>query len=369
MFFLLSVIIYSCKSKPSSIIASKTVSQSKQRTDSAGIDNPDDFDEPGTPVDYDHAKIIDTLYVTDRGGVDVKNKPDSDSKGVLERSMEEHGIPKNFLKLRFGHCLAVLEKKDGWLGVMERITRRSKEKGQMYLSEGWEEVYVQANKTGKITGVYLTPDDLRIIDSDDPSSSKKEYLKGHFDLKLINKAEYDAAKTTSINYLITDSAAIKKGKDEFQLPCENGLKSIKDDTLGEEGGTQYYYVGQIPFLNSYLITSENAATETGEYDFIDKKTGSYTTSFSAFPHISVDKKYTMGIMPDAEGESTFVELYRINGANIKQLFNVTFSYWMPPTDENTMFWGSNGCFYLPVAYYNLYGQKDAYFQYLKITIL
>lgn len=370
LFILILLAVCSCKSKPSSAVVQKAAPRQIADIDSIHIDDPNDFDEPGIPVGYTGGEI-DTLYVTDRNGVEVKNHPDINSSGIVNRSLDEHGVPENKLKLYYGDRLIVLEKVNGWLGVRESITRRTKENGQMWLSAGWEKVYVQEKSAGRLADIKVIPEQLSVIvaDGQDVNNMPKQktYLKGYLDLKLVSKAAFDSAKTTAVDYLIKDTAEIKKKNGVIELPYQNGIKHIKDFKGGEDDD-EYNYVGQIPFLNAYVISGEYGESESGDYSLYDKKTGKVLATTTVFPHISEDKRYIIGIN-NTDDNTAYLELYKISEGGIKEITEVTFYYWAPTQDDKAMFWGSDGCFYVPVSYSALSVQSNNYFQYLQIRVL
>jgi len=372
--FLGLIFIYFFWPKRSAIAKRKSFTHKVVKTDTSinlGNINDNDFDEPGTAVKYDSVKFIDTLYITDRSGVEVKNHPYINSTTILARDMDDafaHTTPKGPLKYIFGHRLAVLEKKDGWLGVMERITRRIKENGQAWLSDGWEEVYIPEQKTGKISDVKLISADLKVLEPENEDDTTKVYLKGVIDMTLVSKSEYEEKKTNAVDYLIEDTTKIKK-KGVIELPYQKGFKRYVDNASEEAGDNyqEYNYLGQIPFLNKYLITEQYY--ESGDYKLIDKKTGLVTAAFTNYPHISFNKKYIISIEPDIYISTADLELAEIDGPGIKTILSASFKYWMPVTDNKAMFWGTDGCLYVPITHFQLFEEKSAEPQYLKISIL
>lgn len=367
-------VLFACKSKPSSSAANTTPVDTPKKTIANVLDPRDtDFDGPGIDADY-KSKAIDTLYVTSRDGAEEKDRPYINSKTVLERDMSDpwnHGTIKPPLKFEFGHALVVLEKTNGWLGVLESITRRTKDKGQAWLTSGWEKVYVQESKTGKITDVKISPEELRAIAPDDGDAvgHPKVYLKGYLDLQLIDKSEYEDKKATAINYLDEDTATIKKKDGVIKLPCQKNIVRYTDDTTQGDNYTIYNYVGQFPLVNQYVVRGEYDGIESGDFNLIDKTTG-VATSIESYPYVSNDRKYVVCVTQ--QGEDNLIAnlgLYKISETGIKTILNVNFEYWMPTDDEKAIFFAADGCLYVPVAYANIANEKNAYFQYLKITIL
>jgi hypothetical protein len=370
----LLVVIYSCKSKPNRIVGHSAKSHKELKKDTVveDLNNNGDFDEPGIPAAYD-SKLIDTLYVTDRDGIEVRNHPDSNSTIILARDMDDAWNPpqkKIPLKFSYGHCLAVIEKKDEWLGVLEGITRRVKENGKAYLQDGWEKVYVRKKGTGKLSAIKLAPEDLRVIVADNGDEDKTIYLKGGVDLTLVDKSEYDAQKLTAVNYLVEDTTTIKKKMGVISLPYQKGFKRYTDNASKDESDnyTKYTYIGQISFLNKYVLYGQY--WESHDYNLIDKKTGIIAATFSDYPYISSDKKYIISILGNVYTDTAELAICKINESAITDIISANFKNWVPViSDKNAMFWGTNGCFYVPVAQSRVYNEKNVDFQYLKISIL
>jgi len=365
--------LLACKSKPASSAANTTPVDTAKKTIANVLDPRDtDFDLPGIDADYT-SKAIDTLYVINRDGAEEKDRPDINSKTVLVRDLSDpwnHNEIKPPLKFEFGHPLIVLEKINGWLGVLEHITRRTKEKGQAWLTSDWEKVYVQESKTGKITDVKIPPEELRVINPDDGDATghPKVYLKGYLDLQLISKSEYEDKKATAINYLDEDTATIKKKDYVIKLPCRKTIVRYTDDTTSGDSYTVYNYIGQLPLINKYVVKGEYDGIESGDFNLVDKTTGE-ATSIVSYPYVSNDKKYVVCVTQDVDNMTANFGLYKISETGIKTILNVNFEYWMPTDDEKAMFFASDGCLYVPVRYATIANEKNAYFQYLKITIL
>jgi hypothetical protein len=79
----------------------------------------------------------------------------------------------------------------------------------------------------------------------------------------------------------------------LKLPIKAGLKTFIDKSPLDEAKQEYSYLGQILFLNVYLI--EGLYWENVDYKFISKLNGKEIQSFSGFPYISPDKKYIITI--------------------------------------------------------------------------
>ena len=367
------IVLYSCNSKPNRIVGHSSKSQNEKKKDTIveDLNNNGDFDEPGIPVAY-NSELIDTLYVTDRGGIEVKNHPDSNSTVVLARDMDDAFSPpkkKSPLRYSYGQCLAVVEKKGEWLGVLDNITRRLKENGKAYLQATWEKVYVRRKGTGKLSAIKLTPDDIKVIVDDNGDEDKTLNLNGEINVTLVDKSEYDEQKISAANYLVEDTTTITKKKGVISLPYQKGFKRYADKASEDESDnyTKYTYIGQIPPLNKYVLYTQY--WESYDYKLIDKKTGIVTATFSAYPYISYDKKYVISILGNIYTETAELALCKIDDSAITNIISANFKNWMPViSDQNAIFCGTNGCFYVPVAQSRVYNEKNVDLQYLKISI-
>lgn len=151
---ILLVIFYSCSSKHQKNVAATDIIRD---TEKAG-------EIPGHPINFDNAKILKSVYVSDRNGADMKQDPNLSSP-----------TPGRY---NYGDKLDVVEIKDGWLGVMDRMTRDYKHNGQQYTIDRWEKLYVQAEKTGSLSSIKLIPEDLNIVSSITKNNKTENFEKG-----------------------------------------------------------------------------------------------------------------------------------------------------------------------------------------------
>jgi len=316
----------------------------------------------GNKIDYDNTKVIRTVYVTDREGVELKQEANENSTtlGIYE----------------YGTKLDVIEETEKWLGIRERITRDFIRDGSKIQSTGWEKIYVLKNKTGIINEISLLPSDLNIISSL-TRNQKTEYfengkqLKEFLSLELIDKTVFDKNKSTAVNFIIADSSVIKKKNGIIELKCQNKTVKFIDKPDAEEERQEFYYAGQIEFLNQYIIGG--SYWESLDYRFIDKTSGEETDIFGEFPFISPDKKNIICIYTNPYETTADLELYSISNNKTKHIMSASFKNWMPTVESGEMYWSIDGYLYLTVNHVNSFWTADGHLnekcQYIRIKIL
>lgn len=350
---LLIILFYSCSSKTNRKFGDSTVRDTERIVRN--------IDSLGHPIDFDNTKIIDTLYVTDRQGTEMKQRAEIQST--------------NLGRYKYGEQLEVIEILNGWLGVRDRIHRVYKNRHERI---AWEEVYVQSNSTGKLSDIHLIQHDLNVINSITINNRSQEYPEGHFlneylKLELVDKSMFDEQTSNAVNYLVQDTTNIVKKNGTIELPYDNKkIKRYTDKPDEEETSQIFTYIGNIPFLNKYVLTG--SYYEGSDYKLVDNVTGD-ELSLGDYPYISPDKKYLVWISANPYENTADFGLYTINGKNVKQLMVTSFMNWVPVTEEKlTIFWSSDNYIYVPVlpsttfqAPSGKWNYKN--FQYLRIKVL
>jgi hypothetical protein len=348
--FLVSVLcLNACKSNTSSTLKDTIVHDTTSK-------NPDPETE-GIPVDYDHAKIIKAVYVTDRNGLIAVQQTDPNSKKLV--------------KYDYGDKLDVIEIKGDWLGIIARVNRKYRKNGHDWESSGWEKVYVQAKYISDVAEIKLIADELNIIVNEDENDQTVNRLTHTVDVSLVDKQDYDAAKSLTTDYLVQDTLSITKKKGVIELPYGNKIKRYVDKPDAEDETKVFTYVGNIPFLNKYVLSG--TYYESSDYKLIDKETGEETASLNEMPNISKDKKYLIAVSADSYGPDGLLELYSISNTKLKIILTANFKDWMPAGEGNIVFWGNDDSFYVQVLHTKAFWKADGNlndknYQYLKIKI-
>ncbi len=316
----------------------------------------------GNKIDYDNTKVIKSIYVTDRNGIEVKQQANNNSKtlGVYE----------------YGTKLDIIEETENWYGVRDRITREFYINGSKIESIGWEKVYVLKNKTGSINEITLVPSDLNIISYLTVNQKTEHFETGKdltdfLTLELIDKSVFDNKKNSSVDFLLADTIVNKKKNGIIELKCQNKTVKYIDKPDAEEARQVFQYVGQIEFLNKYVIGG--SYWESGDFKFIDKTNGEETNSFVDYPYISPDKKNIICVYANPYETTTDLEFYSVSDNKIKQIMSASFKNWMPTVESGEMFWSSDGYLYLTVNHVNSFWKVDGNLndkcQYIRIKIL
>ena len=157
----------------------------------------------------------------------------------------------------------------------------------------------------------------------------------------------------------------------IELKCQNKTFKFIDKPDAEEERQEFYYAGQIEFLNQYIIGG--SYWESLDYRFIDKTSGEETAIFAEFPYISPDKKNIICIYTNPYETTADLELYSISNNKTKHIMSVSFKNWMPTVETGEMYWGIDGYLYLTVNHVNSFWTADGHLnekcQYIRIKIL
>ncbi|MDJ1499533.1 hypothetical protein [Xanthocytophaga agilis] len=318
----------------------------------------------GNLVDYDKVKVIKSVYVTNRNGIELKDQPSAQSETLGQ--------------FEYGQKLDVIEVKDNWLGILNHLTRRYEENGKQVERTAWEKVYVQKESTGELSMLSLETKDLNVITAI-TLNDKTEYLTKpkpltqYVTLELVDKATFLEKKGSAVNYFLTDTTQIQKKNGVIELPCEQTTKRFVDKPDAEEDREVYSYAGQYESLKQYVI--EGTYYESWDYKFVDKRTGKLTQEFGGFPYISANKQYVACIYANPYESTGEFELYTIRDANITSIVKASFKNWAPSEDNSKeIFWGADGALYVRILHEKAYFTGDenineSSYQYLRIKTL
>lgn len=316
----------------------------------------------GNKIDYDKTKVIQSVYVIDRNGTEMKQQAEKNSKslGTYE----------------FGAKLDVIEETEEWFGVRDRITREFLRNGSKIESIRWEKVYVSKKNTGSINEITLVPSDLNIISSltinkKTENFEKDKELKDFLKIELIDRSLFESKRSSEINFLLADTTETKKKKGTIELKCQTKVKKYFDKPDAEESVQVFHYIGQFEFLNKYLICG--SYYEGLDYKFIDKSSGEETQIFGEYPNISADKKHIICIYTNPYETTADFELYSIDDKKINHSMSASFKNWMPTVEPGEMFWSTDCYLYVTVNHVNSFWKEDGNLndkcQHIRIKIL
>lgn len=316
--------------------------------------------ERGNPIDYDNTKVLSTVYAIAKNGVDAKQQADENAE-----------IVKTY---EYGERLEVIEETGEWLGVRDRISREFVEDGKTIQQSSWEKVYVLKNSTGSIEQIKIYSSDLYSsyfleINNEVITVDTEKKIENHLTIELIDKDFFDSKKSTEVSFLLADTTQIIKKERVLELPCQNKTVTYVDKPDAEEDRQEYDYIGQVAFLNQYLISG--SYYEGHDYRFIDKNT-SEEIQFIDYPYISSDKKHIISIYTNPYETSADLELFTIADTQIKKTLYVSFNKWMPTVEPGDIFWSNDGYLYLSVnsvhTFWNADGNLNKKSQYIRIKV-
>ena len=237
----------------------------------------------------------------------------------------------------------------------------------------------QESEIDKSDSIVLTNDNISVISSltvgdETLYFNEIETLNSYFQLLLIEEKEFILKSKQTINYIINDTNQIKKRNGVIELVCEQTTRKftdyIPDSTGNDEDIQTFEYIGQIPFLNVYIVLG--VYWEEYDYKFIDKTTGEEIASFFELPLISADKKQLICIAANPYEMTADVSYYKLNKNQIQPIATMSFTNWMPADFSSQVFWNLDGSFYIGVnsisTYWNSTGDTNPSKQFIKFTI-
>lgn len=188
-------------------------------------------------------------------------------------------------------------------------------------------------------------DEVIIIDSESQIG-----VTDYFSLSEISRSDFESGKKNATTFLVRDTSKIKKKKGVILLTCKNTIRKFVDyipkTTDYDESIQTFEYLGQIPFLNAYLILG--IYWEWYEYKLIDKTTGKEIATFNELPYISPDKKHILCISSNPYDMTADLSYYSITGMKIKSIASMRFTNWMPADYSAYLYWGQDGAFYVGI---------------------
>jgi len=206
------------------------------------------------------------------------------------------------------------------------------------------------------------PDNL-ITDTDEGIILTK-YLKA----ELVESSVFQSKIKSGVNFIVADTTVIKKVNGTFTLKCKDTLVTFNDNIRDDEEYRIYYYDGQIPRLNQYIVT----ATYYEDYDYIyvDKTSGSQTSFSGGVPYLSPSKKKLLVLYNEPYENSFSFTLYNVRKNKFTQIVSTKFKNWIPAiAAPDAPFWSKDGYFYCAVVAIEDKDNPEAGYQYLRIKIL
>ena len=310
---------------------------------------------------YDTASIIETIFVTDPNGVDVKQEPDVNSNTIG--------------KIKHAHKLNVIEEKSDWLGIIEKVSCDTVFNGKKTQWIYLEKVFIPKSSTGELSEIKLFNQDFEGVLIDDNSNGKskkpvaKHYLSEYIKMEIVSKNVYFSKKKAAVDYLNKDTSKIKKINGVIELNCINKVKRFKDNNNDPDETKEFTYMGEFEFCNKYLLKCN--FYEDGECILIDKISGEEMT-FIDYPFISSDKKHVLCVLFDYMSLYTDVMLYSITNNKMILEASASFNNWLPELSNDKILCGNDGCFYVPALHFvaSSFGNDDKNLetQYIKFTV-
>lgn len=191
-------------------------------------------------------------------------------------------------------------------------------------------------------------------------------------ISITTESHFNSLKDLQIPHIIVDTANYRKQDGILKLPVGETHIEFKDVDSDNESYENFYYMGQIPFLNSYLILL--SGFEYIDYFLIDKTTGKRNEPvFVDYPFISPNKKYIVCIYACPYSIRAEMQVFKIADDKLEFLYSFSFPNWMPTTEHTSLVWVDDNSFVLkaihPKIFWNEQGDINESGEYIKIEIL
>jgi hypothetical protein len=240
-------------------------------------------------------------------------------------------------------------------------------------------IWGQENEPFEADTISLTNETIAVLSSltvgdETMYFNENETLTSYFQLSIIEKNEFLSKSNQACNYIVSDTNKIKKRNGVIELKCEQTIRKISDyipDSTGNDEDIQTFeYIGQIPFLNVYVVLG--VYWEEYDYKFIDKSTGEEIASFFEIPLISADKKKLICIAANPYEMTADVSYFNINNKHFQPVASMSFTNWMPADYSSQVFWHADGSFYVGINsianFWNETGDTNPSSHFIKFTI-
>ena len=192
------------------------------------------------------------------------------------------------------------------------------------------------------------------------------------DISITTEAYYSSLKESQISYIVVDTANHYKKDSKLILPVGETHIEFADVEIDNDSLERFYYMGQIPFLNSYLMLL--VGWEYFDYFLIDKTTGERSEFvFDDYPFVSPNKKYVVCIYANPYSTSAEMQVFKIAVNKLDYLYKFDFVNWMPTTQTTSLLWISDNSFVVkaihPKSFWDKEGNQNENGEYIKIEIL
>jgi hypothetical protein len=200
---------------------------------------------------------------------------------------------------------------------------------------------------------------------------RSECLDEYFDFKLISELDYNSTTTVNSEYLTSNPLVrVDVNEDNTQnisLPIDDSLLIFESES--EYNRSSHSYIGDIDFLNQYLMYNVYYKAEDAYYTLLDKATGKKTFSFYGYPNISPNRKQIITFNYDDYSEEFCLTVHEINNDKSIKAKNVfKFLYWLE-LSEHEIKWLSDKEFAIAIVNQNIWnGSSVKNPQYLKVQL-
>lgn len=305
-------------------------------------------------------KVKKIFYVCAENGLNVRNAEDIViGKLVNASQVSVSGYKGDIITIKDGDL--VLKGRKAIVDFYEETEYYSK----------WVKAYVFEGYLCSLKDVKLHMSNIcRVLNySDGYDDVKEECLDSILKFELVSKTVYD--NTIKKDYIfIENNLEISKINNVIQLPIKDSSIKIISKPNMEDETEDYDYLGEIPSLNSYLISG--SYYESSNYMFYNRTSGDKFLSLQYYPNFSPKKNNIITLGFDPYDGSGVVELVKIKDEKVVNVNSLVFIDWSV-ADDDKIKWISNNTFLVKIVpcltYWDENGGFNKNYQVLKVTIL
>ncbi len=307
---------------------------------------------PATIVKSEDPEKAKAIFVINRNGTKAYSSPNEKSEVLEEYQPGE------------------------WLKIINDLGRWIKAK-----NINGTTVFVKKEDFGTEAQIPMENIDLNKVYIDENDSVKFALPNTSIKIERITFNNYNSMKKKAVSYFTADTNRFKNVKGKLKVITTNKTVEYVDDFETPDAEDHYEYIGQYNELNKYVIDASH--NEWGQIIFIDKTNGREQFLEDNFPYLSNNKKFLISCGGEYYNQGNFYAILQVREVNKDTTENTLaegFKNWLPVdyvANSNSMFWGNDDCFYLPIVpanatelpYKNFEGNyHNNHYRYIRIRI-
>ncbi|MFC5046165.1 hypothetical protein ACFSTE_04645 [Aquimarina hainanensis] len=329
-FFIIILIVFNgCKEK------------NRVTADNIITENYSDSSNKELEKEIDQTKFIDTLYVTAKNGLIIRDKPiiEGVELGVLPYGKEVYVLSKEGKKKSINdNGKRILGK---FIPIYEYVSDDT--------SSTNRKVYVFDGFLGEIKDIKL--DNSMLCDTNFYSYngiSYEEKCVKNSDLELEVLIKNSDDNTHTFNLL--DSTVIKKVNGVLKIPIDGTKKYVTfvDNNVDNDGFREYTYYSFSKSLKRHIVLV--TYYEGGEFFLVNPENSEEKIKFIGYPFVSTKNRSIVTFNANPYENSGDLEIFKItDDKNIVKVFSGSFKNWMP-VDQGNIEWIKDNSIIIKVSH-------------------